>query len=179
MTSKTRITVAVVRLLRRIQDRGRRAAIRMHHRFRPASSHSGDALGFSPGAETRNDPLINLGNLRDTDAQVLDDLYDILEGVYGEEAQTYFQRYIKLWPIYRRLKHEGVNVRISLGRFRQQPLLIVNGKSTRSDSKTRWLRITRTFYFSDSAVLRGKSVPASSGTERGSKALQKQPGRGS
>ena len=130
MTSKTRIVGAVVRLLRRILDRGRRAALRVHHRFRLARSHSGDALEILPGVETmKTTPrAINLGNLRDTDAQVLDDLYDILEGVYGEEAQTYFQRYIKLWPIYRRLKHEGVNVRISLGRFRQQPLLIVNGK---------------------------------------------------
>ena len=131
MTSKTRITVAVVRLLRRILDRGRRAAIRVHHRFRFAISPSvGDPLEILPGAETmKTTPrVINLDNLRDTDAQVLDDLYDILEGVYGEEAQTYFQRYIKLWPIYRRLKNHGVNVRISLGRFRQEPLLIINGK---------------------------------------------------
>ena len=56
------------------------------------------------------------------------DLLEILEGVYGEAAQTYFQRYLKLWPIYRRLKNHGVNVRISLGRFRQEPLLIINGK---------------------------------------------------
>ena len=127
MTNKTRI---VVRLLRSILDRGRRAAIRVHHRFRLASPHSGDPLEISPGAETmKTTPrVINLSNLRDTDAQVLDDLYDILEGVYGEEAQTYFQRYLKLWPIYRRLKNHGVNVRISLGRFRQEPLLIINGK---------------------------------------------------
>lgn len=130
MTRKTRIVVAVVRLLRRILDHGRRAALRVHHRFRLAISHPGDPLVILPSAETmKTTPrVINLGNLRDTDAQVLDDLYHILEGVYGEEAQTYFQRYIKLWPIYRRLKHEGVNVRISLGRFRQQPLLIINGK---------------------------------------------------
>src|SRR5262245_37168301 len=130
MTSQTRIAVAVVRLLRRILDGARRAAIRVHHRVRLASPHFGDALEILPGAETMktNSRVMNLDNLRDTDAQVLDDLYDILEGVYGEEAQTYFQRYIKLWPIYRRLKHEGVNVRISLGRFRQQPLLIINGK---------------------------------------------------
>jgi hypothetical protein len=135
MTSKNRIVVAVVRLLRRILDRDRRAAIQVHHRFRLASSQAGDALEILPGAETiKTTPrVINMGNLRDTDAQVLDDLYNILEGVYGEEAQTYFQRYIKLWPIYLRLKHEGVNFRISLGRFRQQPL---TERSTRLDSKS-------------------------------------------
>jgi hypothetical protein len=34
------------------------------------------------------------------DAQVFRDLFDILEGLYGEEAQVYFRRYLKLLPQY-------------------------------------------------------------------------------
>jgi hypothetical protein len=124
MTNKNRVMVGFVSLLLSILDRGRRAAIRAHHRIRIASSAiADDSLA---DRETAAPFKLDPSNFRD--AKVLNDLFDILEGVYGEEAQIYFQRYLKLWPIYRRLKNEGVNVRISLGRFRQQPLLIINGK---------------------------------------------------
>jgi hypothetical protein len=126
MTNKNRVLVGFVCLLLSILDRGRRAAIRAHHRIRIASAIAGDSLRNLADRETAAPFKLDPSNFRD--AQVLNDLFDILEGVYGEEAQTYFQRYLKLWPIYRRLKNEGVNVRISLGRFRQQPLLIINGK---------------------------------------------------
>jgi hypothetical protein len=127
MTNKNRVMVGFVSLLLSILDRGRRAAIRAHHRIRIASSAiADDSLKNLADRETAAPFKLDPSNFRD--AKVLNDLFDILEGVYGEEAQIYFQRYLKLWPIYRRLKNEGVNVRISLGRFRQQPLLIINGK---------------------------------------------------
>ena len=127
MINKNRVVVGFVCLLLSILDRGRRAAIRAHHRIRIASSSpiAGDWLGNLADRETAATFNLDPSNFRD--AKVLNDLFDILEGVYAEEAQTYFQRYLKLWPIYRRLKNEGVNVRISLGRFRQEPLLIING----------------------------------------------------
>jgi hypothetical protein len=60
------------------------------------------------------------------DAQLFRDLFDVLEGVYGAEAPGYFQRYIKLWPHYKRLKENGVNVRMSPPRFCRRPLLIID-----------------------------------------------------
>lgn len=61
-----------------------------------------------------------------TDARVFKDLFDVLEGVYGAKAQGYFQRYVKLWPQYQRLKNNGVNFRISSPRFGRRPLLIID-----------------------------------------------------
>ena len=129
MTKKHRIGIVLglIWFLVRVLDHNRRSARRAHHRI-TSSPTDGDSLGNLADTENAAPYDLDPRNFEDRDAQVSNDLLEILEGVYGEEAQTYFQRYIKLWPIYRRLKHEGVNVRISLGRFRQQPLLIVNGK---------------------------------------------------
>jgi len=131
MTSKKRIgiVVALIWSIVRILYRDRRAATRGHHRSR-ITSVAGDPVENLAGTETSKQPTykVDPSNFGDRDAQVVNDLFDILEGVYGEEAEIYFQRYVKLWPIYRRLKNEGVNVRISLGRFRQEPLLIINGQ---------------------------------------------------
>jgi len=74
-------------------------------------------------------------NFTHRNAQVLNDLFDILESIYGEEAQLHFQRYVKLWPNYCRLKNNGVNVRFSPHRFGRRPLLIIDGGLTMSDSK--------------------------------------------
>ena len=67
-------------------------------------------------------------NFTHRDAQILNDLFDILESIYGEEAQSHFQRYVKLWPNYCRLKNDGLNVRFSPHRLGRQPLLIIEGK---------------------------------------------------
>ena len=129
MTKKHRIGIvlALIWFLVRVLDHNRRTAGRVHHRITssPSDDHSLGNL-----ADTENTAPYNLDprNFGDRDAQASNDLLEILEGVYGEAAQTYFERYLKLWPIYRRLKNHGVNVRISLGRFRQEPLLIINGK---------------------------------------------------
>ena len=129
MTKKHRIGIvlALSWFLVRVLDHNRRTVVQARHRI-TSSPTDGDSLGNL--ADTENTAPYNLDprNFGDTDAQASNDLLEILEGVYGEAAQTYFQRYLKLWPIYRRLKNHGVNVRISLGRFRQEPLLIINGK---------------------------------------------------
>ena len=52
-----------------------------------------------------------LCNFTQPDIEVLTDVYAVLQGVYGEEAQTYFHQYIKLYERYRSLKDAGVNVR--------------------------------------------------------------------
>jgi hypothetical protein len=38
------------------------------------------------------------------DARVFQDLFDALEDVYGEEAQSYMRQYLKLWPQYLKLQ---------------------------------------------------------------------------
>jgi hypothetical protein len=60
------------------------------------------------------------------DARVFQDLFDILKGVYGDEAQGYMRQYLKLWPQYHKLKKKGVKVRISSPRFSHPPLLIID-----------------------------------------------------
>ena len=52
-----------------------------------------------------------LRNFTRRDIEVLTDVFAVLEGVYGEEAQTYFHQYIQLYERYRSLKDAGVNVR--------------------------------------------------------------------
>ena len=60
------------------------------------------------------------------DARVFQDLFDALEGVYGDEAQIYMRQYLKLWPEYLKLQESGVKVRISAPRFGRRPLLIID-----------------------------------------------------
>jgi hypothetical protein len=129
MTKKHRIGIvlALIWFLVRVLDHNRRTGRRVHHRI-ASSPTDGDSLGNLADTESTAPYNLDPRNFGDTDAQASNDLLEILEGVYGEAAQTYFQRYLKLWPIYRRLKNHGVHVRISLGRFRQEPLLIINGK---------------------------------------------------
>ena len=67
-----------------------------------------------------------LRNFTQRDIEVLTDVYAVLQGVYGEEAQTYFHQYIKLYERYRSLKDAGVNVRVSPLRLGSRPLLIID-----------------------------------------------------
>jgi len=66
-----------------------------------------------------------LRNFAQRDIEVLSDVVAVLKGVYGEEAQTYFRQYIKLYERYRSLKDAGVNVRVSPLRLGSRPLLII------------------------------------------------------
>jgi hypothetical protein len=61
------------------------------------------------------------------DACVFQDLFDALEDVYGDEAQSYMRQYLKLWPQYLKLQKNGAKVRISTPRFGRKPLLIIDG----------------------------------------------------
>jgi len=61
------------------------------------------------------------------DARVFQDLFDALEDLYGDGAQSYMRQYLKLWPQYLKLQKNGVNVRISPPRFGRRPLLIIDG----------------------------------------------------
>ena len=67
-----------------------------------------------------------LVNFTQRDIEVLTDVYAVLQGVYGEEAQSYFHQYIKLYRRYRSLKDAGVNVRVSPLRLGSRPLLIID-----------------------------------------------------
>ena len=67
-----------------------------------------------------------LRNFTQRDIEVLTDVYAVLQGVYGEEAKTYFRQYIKLYRRYRSLKDAGVNVRVSPLRLGSRPLLIID-----------------------------------------------------
>ena len=60
------------------------------------------------------------------DARVFQDLFDALEDVYGNEAQSYMRQYLKLWPEYLKLHENGVKVRISPPHFGRRPLLIID-----------------------------------------------------
>jgi hypothetical protein len=54
------------------------------------------------------------------------DLFDALEGVYGDEAQSYMRQYLKLWPGVSqatRKRSEGENFAAHFGR---RPLLIID-----------------------------------------------------
>jgi hypothetical protein len=67
-----------------------------------------------------------LRNFTQRDIEVLTDIYAVLQGIYGEEAKTYFRQYIKLYRRYRSLKDAGVNVRVSPLRLGSRPLLIID-----------------------------------------------------
>ena len=67
-----------------------------------------------------------LRNFTQRDIEVLTNVCAVHEGVYGEEAQTYFHQYIKLYERYRSLKDAGVNVRVSPLRLGPRPLLIID-----------------------------------------------------
>ena len=67
-----------------------------------------------------------LRNFTQRDIEVLTDVYAVLQGIYGEEAKTYFRQYIKLYRRYRSLKDAGVNVRVSPLRLGSRPLLIID-----------------------------------------------------
>ena len=67
-----------------------------------------------------------LRNFTQRDIDVLMDVVAVLKGVHGEEAQTYFRQYIKLYERYRSLKDAGVNVRVSPLRLGPRPLLIID-----------------------------------------------------
>ena len=71
---------------------------------------------------------INLSSIPFTeqDARVFQDLFDALEDVYGNEAQSYMRQYLKLWPEYLKLQESGVKVRISPPHFGRRPLLIID-----------------------------------------------------
>jgi hypothetical protein len=60
------------------------------------------------------------------DARVFQDLFDVLEGVYGDEAKSYMRDYLRIWKRYRELKDKGINVRVSPPRFGRPPLLIID-----------------------------------------------------
>ena len=60
------------------------------------------------------------------DARVFQDLFDALEDVYGNEAQSYMRQYLKLWPHYLKLQKNGAKVRISPPHFGRRPLLIID-----------------------------------------------------
>jgi len=60
-------------------------------------------------------------------AHSLQDLRDVLNGVYGDEAQSYMIGYLQLCKHYRQLKHQGVNVHIAPPkRGRRRPLLVIS-----------------------------------------------------
>jgi len=63
----------------------------------------------------------------DQDARVFHDLFDALESVYGDEAQSYMRQYLKLWPQYLKHQESGIMVRISPPRFGRRLLLIIDG----------------------------------------------------
>jgi hypothetical protein len=63
----------------------------------------------------------------DRDARVFQELFDALEDVYGDDAQSYMRQYLKLWPQYLKLQESGVNVRISPPHYGRRPLLIIDG----------------------------------------------------
>jgi hypothetical protein len=52
-------------------------------------------------------------------------VYDVLEGVYGDEAQSYMNQYIKVKAHAFELEQKGLKVRISLPDFPRRPLLII------------------------------------------------------
>jgi hypothetical protein len=60
------------------------------------------------------------------DSQAFKNLFDALEGVYGEAATGYFKQYVKLWPHYQKLKNIGVNVRIASPRLGRRPLIVID-----------------------------------------------------
>ena len=65
-------------------------------------------------------------NFTQRDIEVFMDFFNVLKGVHGEEAQTYFRQYGKLYERYRSLKDAGVNVRVSPLRLGSRPLLIID-----------------------------------------------------
>ena len=69
---------------------------------------------------------IALRNFTQRDIEVFVDFLDVLKGVHGEEAQSYFHQYDKLYERYRSLKDAGVNVRVSPLRLGPRPLLIID-----------------------------------------------------
>ena len=77
-------------------------------------------------SKTRKRKEPALINFIQRDIEVLTDVYAVLQGVYGEEAKTYFRQYIKLYRRYRSLKDAGVNVRVSPLRLGSRPLLIID-----------------------------------------------------
>ena len=76
--------------------------------------------------KTTNHKEPALVNFTQRDIEVLTDVYAVLQGVYEEEAQSYFHQYIKLYERYRSLKDAGVNVRVSPLRLGSRPLLIID-----------------------------------------------------
>ena len=62
-------------------------------------------------SKTKKHKDIALRSLTQRDIEVFVDFLDVLKGVHGEEAQSYFHQYIKLYERYRSLKDAGVNVR--------------------------------------------------------------------
>ena len=77
----------------------------------------------SKTTKQKQPPLINFTQ---RDIEVLTDVFAVLQGVYGEEAQAYFRQYIKLYERYRSLKDAGVNVRVSPLRLGSRPVLIID-----------------------------------------------------
>jgi len=60
------------------------------------------------------------------DARLFQDVFDVLEEVYSEEAQSYMRGYLQTWKRYRQLKSNGMKVSISPPKYgRRWPLLII------------------------------------------------------
>ena len=47
------------------------------------------------------------------DARIFQQVFDMLDGDWSDEAESYMRGYIRLWKHYNELRDRGVNVRIS------------------------------------------------------------------
>ena len=68
------------------------------------------------------------------DARLFQDVFDVLEAVYGEEAPSYMRGYLETWTRYRQLKATGVKVSISPPKYgRRWSLLNDEGRAMDDD----------------------------------------------
>ena len=60
------------------------------------------------------------------DARVLNDVFEVYQEIYGDEAQSYMKGFAQIWIRYRQLKDRGIRVRISTPRYGRQSLLVIS-----------------------------------------------------
>jgi len=61
------------------------------------------------------------------DARIFQQVFDVLDGDWSDEAESYTRGYIRLWKHYNKLKDRGVKVRITPPRCgRRTPVLIID-----------------------------------------------------
>jgi hypothetical protein len=60
------------------------------------------------------------------DARVFNDVFEVYQEIYGDEASSYIKGFAQIWIRYRQLKDRGVRVRISTPRYGRQSLLIIS-----------------------------------------------------